>query len=90
MNQQMIALSAEIADLRAQLDAIQSADWYDAEAYERVAERLVTLEAQHEELLAGLLQERWTARFKTPMSRERALELARVTLEQRYAKEVAA
>ena len=80
MNEQYTTLNAQIDALYAQL---QADDGSDAQAYEQTAEALVSLQGERDELLAGLLLERYNTRFTTPIDRARSLEMARHANEQR-------
>lgn len=77
MNQQYRDINAKIDAIREEIDAICAADWYDAQAYDRASEELAALWNERDELLAVLLQEEYNAKQRTPISFERALELAR-------------
>ncbi len=76
MNQQYRDINAKIDATREEIDAICTADWYDAQAYDRASEDMVALWNERDELLAYLLQEQYNARQRTPITFERALELA--------------
>lgn len=85
-NPQYIALNNQIDDLLAQLHAphmSEGDDLYCPQAYEETAEALVRLENERDELLAGVLMERWNGSMGAPIDRARALELARYANSER-------
>lgn len=83
MTQQYRNINATIDAKREEIDAICAADWYDAQAYDRASEELAALWNERDELLAGLLQAQYNARMRTPITFERAMELARSANEAR-------